>query len=58
MSVREEAKRLVDHLPATATWDDLMYEIYARQKIQTGLEAADEGRVIPHEEVKKRFGVS
>jgi predicted transcriptional regulator len=38
-----------------ATWDDIMYEIYVRKKIAAGITAADEGRVIPHEEVKKRF---
>jgi len=37
------------------TWDDVMYEIHARQKIEEGLKAADEGQFITHEEVKKRF---
>jgi predicted transcriptional regulator len=32
-----------------------MYEIYVRKKIAAGIRAADEGRVTPHEEVKKRF---
>ena len=57
MTLREEAARLLDRLPDNATWDDLMYEIYVRRKIDEGLQAADEGRVIPHEEVKKRFRV-
>jgi hypothetical protein len=30
-------------------------EFRARQKIDAGIQAADEGRVIPHEDVKKRF---
>jgi len=53
--VKEELSRLIDRLPDEVTWDDVMYEIYVRQKIEEGLKAADEGRLISHEEVKKRF---
>lgn len=56
-NVKEEATKLIRDLPEQATWDDLMYEIYVRQKIEEGLKAADEGRVLSHEEVKRRFGL-
>ncbi len=56
-TVKEEAARLVSRLPDGATWDDLMYEIYVRQKIEDGIRAADEGRVLSHEEVRRRFGL-
>jgi predicted transcriptional regulator len=55
ITVKEEAKKLIDNLPDEITWDDLMYEIYVRQKVELGLKAVDEGRVISHEEMKKRF---
>jgi len=55
-AVKEELARLIEKLPDKATWDDVMYEIYVRQKVEEGLKAADEGHLIPHEEVKKRFG--
>lgn len=55
--IREEAEKLVRALPESATWDDLMYEIYVRQKIEDGIEAADENRVLSHEEVRRRFGL-
>lgn len=54
-TVREEAKQVIERLPDHATWDDLMYELYVRQKISAGLRAADEGRVVSHEDVKKKF---
>ena len=57
-SVKEEAKQLVDNLPDDATWNDLMYEIYVRQKIEVGRQAARDGRVVSHDEVKKRFSLS
>ena len=56
-SVKNEAKRLVENLPDTASWDDLMYEVYVRQKIEEGIKAADEDRMLTHEEVRKRFSM-
>lgn len=53
--VKKEARKLIDKLPETATWDDLMYELYVKQKIEVSLKAAKEGRVLSHEEVKKRL---
>ena len=54
-TVREEAHRLVDELPEEASWDDLMYQIYVRQKVEAGLRAIEEGRVITQEEAEERM---
>jgi predicted transcriptional regulator len=54
-SVKEEARKLVEELPDQVTWDDVMYEFYVKKKIEVGLRAADEGRVVSHEEAKKRL---
>lgn len=56
-SVKHQAEQLVRDLPEQASWDDLMYEIYVRQKGEDGLRAADEGRVLSHDEVKHRFAL-
>jgi len=53
--VKDEAKKLIEKLPDSATWDDIMYEMYVKQKIAAGLKAANEGRVVSHEEAKKRL---
>lgn len=53
---KETARQLIDHLPDQATWDDIMYEFYVKQKIEAGLKAVEEGRTIPHEEMKRRLG--
>lgn len=57
VSVKETARKLVEQLPDEASWDDLMYEIYVVQKIEEGIRAADEGRVLTHAEVRQRFGL-
>jgi predicted transcriptional regulator len=54
-SIKEEAKKTIDLLPESATWDDIMYELYVKQKLEKGLQAAQEGRIVSHEDVKKRF---
>ena len=43
---KEAARQLIDHLPDKASWDDIMYELYVKQKIEEGLKDAAEGRVI------------
>lgn len=54
-SVKQEAQKLIDGLPDEISWDDIIYQMYVKKKIERGMKAAREGRVIPHEEVKKRF---
>lgn len=51
-TAKEAAKQLIDHLPDEASWDDIMYELYVKQKIEEGLADIEAGRTIPHEQVK------
>jgi predicted transcriptional regulator len=53
--VKEKARDLIDKLPENSTWDDLMYEIYVRQAIETGLSDSEAGRVVSVEEVRAKF---
>jgi hypothetical protein len=56
-SIKAEARRLVDQLPEDATWDDLLYAIYVRQAIGSGLKDSREGRAVPVEEVRRQLGL-
>lgn len=58
ISIKQEARRLVDQLPENSTWDDLMHEIYVRQSIEKGLADSEAGRTTNVEEVRKEFGLS
>lgn len=53
--VKEEVKKLIEELPEEVTWDDVLYEVYMRKKIAAGLKAAQEGRVMSHQDAKKRL---
>ncbi len=54
-SAKDAARQIIEQLPDKATWDDIMYELYVKQKIEEGLKAADEGRTVTHEEAKRRL---
>lgn len=54
-NAKDAARQIIEHLPEQATWDDIMYELYVKQKIEAGLKAADEGRTVSHQEAKKRL---
>ena len=58
VNIKEEAQRLVDALPKDSTWDDLMYKVYVRQAIESGLADSKAGRTTDIEQVRKEFGLS
>lgn len=49
---------MLERLPNDATWDDLMYQIYGRQAIESGLADSDADRTLDVREVRARFGLS
>jgi hypothetical protein len=53
-NIKPEARRLVDSLPDSATWDDLACEVYVRQSVEAGLADADAGRIVTHDEALAR----
>ena len=57
-TAKDEAIKLITRLPEEVSWDDIMYRIYVKRKIEEGVMAADEGRTISHEEVKELFGIN
>jgi hypothetical protein len=46
---------IADHLSDQATFDDAMYALYVRQKLERSLEAAREGKVVSQEDMEKRY---
>jgi predicted transcriptional regulator len=52
---KEEVRRLLETLPEDASYEVIRYQIYAHQKISSGLEAADRGDFISDEEIEQRI---
>ena len=57
MMSKQEAKRLVDMMPANATWDDLIHEIYVREVIERGLADSKAGQTTDVREVRAKYGL-
>ncbi len=50
-TAKEYVINIVKSLPDDCTVEDIQYELYVRHAIEEGELAADEGRVVPHEQV-------
>jgi predicted transcriptional regulator len=55
---KQEAHNLIDALPDTASWEDLIYQAALHRAIERGLAEADAGKLIPVEELLKEYGIT
>jgi predicted transcriptional regulator len=53
--LKEAAINLIRSLPDDCTLEDIHYHLYIREKVERGMAAIDEGRVVPHEEAERRI---
>ena len=54
-SIKQKVLEAVEGLPPEATIEDVMEKLFFLAKIQRGLEQADSGDTISHEEAKERL---
>jgi hypothetical protein len=54
-TVKTAAREVIDRLPEDADWEELMYRLYVREKIEIGLQQMADGQGIEHEEVFRRL---
>jgi predicted transcriptional regulator len=52
--VKEEAIKLIQSLPEDCTVEDIQYHLEVRRRVERGLQAIDEGRVVSQEEAERR----
>jgi len=57
-ALKKETNRLLEKLPKDADWDDLMYHIYVRKKVDAGLRDSEEGRVFTSDQIRKSLKIS
>ncbi|MHA1499696.1 MAG: hypothetical protein ACTSRT_19370 [Promethearchaeota archaeon] len=50
---KENVLHMIKELPDDITLEDIMYHLYAREKIIRGLKDADEGRKVSNEKAKE-----
>jgi predicted transcriptional regulator len=54
-TAKEEIRRILDTLPNDASWEDIQYSIYVRERIERGRREADEGKIVDQEEIERRM---
>ena len=54
-NAKDTARQLIDQLPDTATYNDIMYELYVKQKIEQGMQDSRDDKITSHEDVKNRY---
>ena len=55
---KQEAHKLIDELPETASWDELIYQAALHRAIERGLAQTDAGQLIPVEALLKDYGLN
>ena len=54
-SVKDEVIKMIHTLPNGVSVDDIMAELYFRQKVDSGLYSLDENKGIEHDKVKEKL---
>jgi len=54
-TAKQEVRSLLDRIPDDATFEDIQYHIYVREKIERGLKDVEESRVVSEEEMERRM---
>jgi hypothetical protein len=53
--LNDEAKKIIEDLPENATWDDLLYQFYIKNRVETGIKKIENGETMSHVEARKRL---
>lgn len=52
-NTKRTAVALIERMPEDATLEDIMYELYFRQRVDRGLRELDGGKTVSHSQVKR-----
>ena len=53
MTTKQTALRMIQHLPHDASLEEIMYELYFRQRVDRGLRELARGKTVSHEDVRR-----
>jgi len=52
--VKEQAINLIKTLSEDCTYEDIQYHLYVLEKVEKGIKAVDEGKIVTQDEAEKR----
>jgi predicted transcriptional regulator len=50
---KQTALRIIEAMPEDVSLEDIMYELYFRQRVDRGLQELDEGETVAHDEIEQ-----
>ncbi len=53
LTTKQAARKMIGNMAEDASLEDILYELYFRQRIDRGLGEFEEGRTVSHEAVKR-----
>ena len=56
-TAKDLLRETIDKLPAEASVEEAMERLYFLSKIERGIQQAEAGKTIPHDEVRRRLGL-
>lgn len=54
-SAKQTVRDILNNIPRNSSLEDILYHIYAREKIEKGLQQARAGKLISQEKLEKRL---
>ena len=51
--IKQAALKIIESMPDDASLEDIMYELYFRQRVDRGLKEVDEDQTVSHDEVRR-----
>jgi hypothetical protein len=58
LTVKNEARKLIDDLPDDATWEDTSRMVFERLMIEEGIADLDAGRAWTIDQIREKLGIS
>jgi predicted transcriptional regulator len=55
MTDKQRAIKVIEHMPDSVGLEEIMAELYFRQKVDRGLQDLRRGAVVSHEEARRRL---
>jgi len=54
-TAKEEVRKILELIPDDSSFEDILYHIYVREKIERGLKDIEEGHILDQEEIERRM---
>lgn len=54
-TTKQQVQQLLRDMPDDCTIEDIQYRLYVLEKARLGFQAIDDGKGIPHDQVKRRL---